>query len=241
MRSLRELLKFKVHANDEVFGKISDFYFDDQDWHVRYLVVDTGGWLSGRSVLLSPTVAGVPNWLEQSIPVALSREQIENSPPISSDKPVSRQHEEALSLYYGWPRYWTLDGAPLPSLAGLPVDTMEPLLESSPAEPPNEGDASAGEQAHANPHLRSLKEVVGYLIAASDGEIGHVEDFLADLDTWRIEKLVVDTRNWLPGKDVVLGIDRVAEVSWEERCVTVSLTKAKIEGSPELGRGSTFF
>lgn len=86
-----------------------------------------------------------------------------------------------------------------------------------------------------------MKEVAGYLIAASGGEIGHVDDFLADLDTWRIERLVVDTGNWLRGKDVVLGIDRVTAVSWEERRVTVSLTKAKIESAPELTKGNVFF
>ncbi len=239
MRSLRELLKFKVHANDEVFGKVSDFYFDDQDWRVRYLVIDTGGWLSERKVLISPAAAGAPDWLGQSIPIALSRAQIENSPPVSSERPVSRQHEEALSLYYGWPRYWALDGAPLPSLAALPEDAMEPPANGSGGGETSGG--SSGDEAHPNPHLRSLKEVAGYLIAASDGEIGHVDDFLADLDTWRIERLVVDTGNWLRGKDVVLGIDRVTAVSWEERRVTVSLTKAKIESAPELTKGNVFF
>ncbi|MCC6264306.1 MAG: PRC-barrel domain-containing protein, partial [Bryobacterales bacterium] len=99
MRSLKELLKFKVHAEDDVFGHVSDFYFDDHGWNVRYLVIDTGGWLPGRKVLISPTVAGVPDWLERSIPVELNRVQIENSPSISTDLPVSRQHEEAISLY----------------------------------------------------------------------------------------------------------------------------------------------
>lgn len=239
MHSLKELLKFKVHAEDDTFGKISDFYFDDHDWNIRYFVVDTGGWLSGRKVLISPSAAGIPDWLEESIPVVLNRVQIENSPPISADRPVSRQHEEAISLYYGWPRYWSAAGIPMPGLGGLP-DNGPGLPLDKMTQEGVQFEENREDRLQHNPHLRSMNEVLGYSIAATDGEIGHVEDFLADMDTWQIRKLVVDTRNWLPGKEVVIGTDHISQVSWADRRVSISLTKANVETSPELETGSVF-
>lgn len=239
MRSLKELLKFKVHAEDGVFGHVSDFYFDDHGWNVRYLVIDTGGWLPGRKVLLSPTVAGVPDWLERSIPVELNRVQIENSPSISTDLPVSRQHEEAISLYYGWPRYWSAAGIPSPGLGGWPVDRpSEAALEN--AEEGVAFEEVREDQLHHDPNFRSLRAIMGYAMAATDGEIGHVDDLLADLDTWSILRLVVDTRNWLPGREVLVGIEHVSAISWEDRRVSVDLTKSRVESSPEFEKGSVF-
>lgn len=239
MRSLKELLKFKVHAEDDLFGEISDFYFDDHDWNIRYFVVDTGGWLSGRKVLISPSAAGVPDWLEESIPISLNRVQIENSPPISADRPVSRQHEEAISLYYGWPRYWSAAGIPMPGLGGLPNNGPGLPLEKMTREGVHIEENREDRLQH-NPNLQSMIEVMGYSIAATNGEIGHVEDFLADMDTWQILKLVVNTRNWLPGKHVVIDLRDISEVSWENRRVSVSLSRENVAHSPELGKGSAF-
>lgn len=239
MRSLKELLKFKVHAEDDIFGGISDFYFDDTGWNIRYLVIDTGGWLPGRKVLISPSAAGVPDWLEKSIPVELNRSQIENSPSISTDLPVSRQHEEAISLYYGWPRYWSAAGMPSPGLGGWTGTGAAAIAEGSPEEGV-EFEEEREEELRHDPHLRSLRAVLGYAIHATDGEIGHVEDFLADMDTWAIQKLVVDTKNWLPGKEVIVGIEHISDVSWEDRRVSVDLAKARVESSPEFEKGSVF-
>lgn len=240
MRSLKELLKFKVHAEDDSFGGISDFYFDDHTWNIRYLVVDTGSWLPGRKVLISPSAVGMPDWLKESVPVSLTRKQIENSPLNSTDLPVSRQHEEAISLYYGWPRYWSAAGMPLPGLGGWTGGSPgETPVRSTPEGV--EFEEEREDELHRDPHLRSLKAVIGYSIATSDGEIGHVDDFLANLDTWTIQKLVVATRNWLSGKDVAVGIEHITDVSWEDRRVTVDLTKEAVENSPEFEKGSVFF
>jgi len=87
-----------------------DFYFDDQKWVVRYAVVDTGSWLLGRLVLIAPHAFGNLDQNRTSLLVNLTRQQIENSPPIESHKPVSRQYEEEYYRYYGWPSYWMGEG-----------------------------------------------------------------------------------------------------------------------------------
>ncbi|MDZ7638959.1 MAG: PRC-barrel domain-containing protein [Bryobacterales bacterium] len=239
MHSLKETLKFKVHAEDDVFGGISDFYFDDHHWSIRYLVIDTGNWLPGRKVLISPTSAGEPDWHEKSVPVVLNRAQIENAPPISTERPVSRQHEEAISLYYGWPRYWSATGLPAPGLGGLPHNAPGLPLDKM-AEAGNRFEESREARLHEDPNLRSFREVMGYSISATDSDIGHVEDFLADMKEWRIRKLVVDTRNWLPGKDVVVGIEQISEVNWEDHRVSVAITKAEVENSPAFEKARVF-
>ena len=104
--SFSKLRGHKLHATDGEVGSVTDVYFDDATWDVRYLVIDAGTWLTGRSVLLLPKVLGSPLAENESILVSLSKEQIRHSPDIDTQKPVSRQHEEALYSYYGWPPYW---------------------------------------------------------------------------------------------------------------------------------------
>jgi len=176
-----------IAAIDGDIGSIRDLYFDDITWTIRYLVVDTGSWLPGRQVLISPlSVRGERQG--DKVPVNLSREQVKNSPPIDADKPVDRQLEEALARYYNQQYYW--DGPyrwgllAYPGMGPMPIPT--PVVEEMAANDRPEGD----------PYLRSARDVTGYYIAALDGDIGHVGDFLIDDRAWAIRYLVVDTRNW---------------------------------------------
>jgi sporulation protein YlmC with PRC-barrel domain len=211
-RSVESLYGYSIRATDGDIGKIHEFYFDDETWTIRYLVVDTGSWLLGRRVLLSTAAVDEPGPEKLEFPVALTKEQVERSPHISSDKPVSRQMEENLHTYYGWIPYWTGAGAAAAATAAEMTATKEP------------GD----------PHLRSTREVTNYHIHATDGEIGHVEDFIVEGTTWIIRYMIVNTRNWLPGRSVLVAPAWVSKVSWAESKVSVDLDKEMIKNSPEF-------
>ena len=110
LRSMSDLENYAIGATDGSIGHVEDFYFDDQGWVIRYLVVKTGAWLAGRKVLISPIAVGEPNWTERVLPVAITKAQVKNSPDIDTDKPVSRQHEQDYTAYYGYPGYWGSTG-----------------------------------------------------------------------------------------------------------------------------------
>ena len=217
-----------IRATDGTIGTADDFYFDDAQWYARYVVVDTGGWLSGRKVLITPHAVGAYDAARRELPVSLTRAQVENSPDIETDKPVSRQCEARLHDYYGWAPYWA---TPLADGAG-PVYPGDPVASS--VSPAAVAEArSRIEKEPGDPHLRSALEVVGHYIHATDDEIGHVEDFLIDDANWAIRYMVVDTRNWLPGKKVLVSPQWIESVHWFGRSVRVDLTRAQIENSPE--------
>ena len=94
------------NTNAETIGKVKDIYFDDRHWTVRYLVANTGKWLTGRKVLLSPYALVAVNTDHENIVADLTKKQIEDSPSLDSDKPVSKQFESDYYGYYGWPNYW---------------------------------------------------------------------------------------------------------------------------------------
>ncbi len=212
LRSIKELHGYNILATDGEIGHTHTFYFDDLAWIVRYLVVDTGTWLPGRRVLIAPLALGQPDWITHVMPVNLTRDQVENSPPIDLDLPVSRQMEERLHEYYGWPPYWHSGTAAL-AAAKAAREGQKP--------PP--GD----------PHLRSTREVIGYHIQATDGEIGHVEDFVGDVQDWTLRYMVVDTRNWLPGRKVLVAPTWIERVNWAQEKVHVDLGRETIKNSPE--------
>jgi hypothetical protein len=172
-------------------------------------------------VLISPHVLSQPNAKKHLLPVALTREQVESSPKIDSEKPVSSQQEIDILTYSQCPLYWTGRRTLVnPATArGYP----EALAVLKAAEGHDEGD----------PHLRSTREVTGYHIQARDGEIGHVEDFILSDETWDIQYVVVDTRNWLPGKKVLVAPKWVEAISWPTSKVHVDLLRETVENSPE--------
>lgn len=222
LRSLRSLNGSPIQALDERIGSVSDFLFDDQLWTVRYLVADTGNWLPGRKVLISPATVGDLRTTDGSLPVSLTKEQIEKSPEIYEDLPVSRQREIELARYYGWPHYWAGHAtvASAASIAYLPPIKTKPESEVA--------------KEKTDPHLRSANEVSGYHIQVMDGEIGHVEDFIAEADLWTIRYMVVNTRNWLPGKKVLVAPAWIKKVSWGDKHVQVELLRQVIEKCPEF-------
>lgn len=226
LRSVKELTGFDIVASDGEIGKVSEFYFDDQTWTIRYLIADTGNWLMSRLVLISPEALGKPDWDKKEFPVKLTKKQVEESPEITKDRPVSKQQEHDLTNYYGWPYYWTGMSGGIPGAIPYTV-SME---ANASADMRNESEEPKGD-----PHLRSTDEVDGYTILAKDGEIGHVKDFIVDDETWTIRYLIVNTNKWLPGgKDVIIALTWIKDIDWLETRVVVDLDKNSIQASPEF-------
>lgn len=218
LRSAKELHSYVVHATDGDIGRMEAFLFDELTWDIRYLVCDIGIWLPGRRVLIAPAALGVPHYETRMFPVQLTREQVENSPDIDTDMPVSRQQEVALHRYYGWPVYW---GAMAPvGTAPLPP----PVIEMAQDAEASQGDA----------HLHSTHEVIDYYIEARNGDIGHVDDFIVDDEGWSIRYMAVDTRNWWPGKKVLVAPQWITEIRWGDSRVHVDMTREQIKDSPEF-------
>jgi hypothetical protein len=220
----KTLSSYKLNSFGGELGKAKEFYFDDQHWTIRYLVAGTGNWLTGRQVLISPYALVAVNKEAEYIDINLTKKQIEKSPSLESDKPVSRQFEQSYYGYYGWPAYW--DG---PAMWGYYPN----ILRDSKQWKENEK-----EQKTWDSHLRSTNEVSGYHIQAKDGDIGHVEDFIVDDETWAIRYLVVDTKNWWPGKKVLISPQWIERVSWNDSKVFVNLSREMIKQSPEYTDGA---
>jgi hypothetical protein len=171
---------------------------------------------------LSPVALRHPTWSPLHIYVNLTSEQIRRSPGIDLHKPVSRQHEAEHHQYYGWPYYWN----------GAGVWGSWPSPKALADAPRTESKAET-KDASADTHLRSIQEVTGYHIKAIDGEIGHLEDFLFDDETWEIRYAIVGTKNWWPGKKVLLRPQWIQRVSWADREIFVSMSRETVQQSPE--------
>lgn len=215
--SIRNLSDYRIEATDGGMGHVHSFLFDDQHWVIRYMVVDTGNWLPGRRVLIAPSALGKPERTIDAFPVELSREQVKDSPDINTEKPVSRQQEIELYAHYNWPPYWAFGGSSI----AIPYAPVVPTINKK----------SEENQDH---NLRSTKEMVGYHIHAKDGEIGHIEDFLIDDTNWRIRYIIVDTRNWWPGKKVLISPNWIKDISWANSEVVVDVVREKVKSSPEF-------
>jgi uncharacterized protein YrrD len=220
-----DIIGLDIQATDGRIGDVEDLYFDDHEWGVRYLVADTGQWLPGRNALLSPDSVTQVDRDNGAIAMALTTSQIEQAPGVETDMPVSRKREKDLARHFGWGTYW--DTASWGNYWGpIANPNFSPLANSA----TGQDDASA---ESADPNLRSCREVEGYDILARDGEIGHVERFLLEVDTWVIRYLVVDTRNWLPGRTVLVSPMWLKSIDWTESRVLVDVDREAIESSPQ--------
>jgi sporulation protein YlmC with PRC-barrel domain len=237
LRSVQDLEGYAIGATDGKVGHVKDFYFDDKAWIIRYLVVETGSWLSSRKVLISPISISRPEWAARILPVSITKEQIKSSPDIDTDKPVSRQYEVSYLGYYGYPYYWGGAGVwgeeayPGLMISGVSGIGMTPNAIQREQE---EMYARAAESQHDNdnPRLRSCDAVTGYHIQAKDGEIGHVQGFLVDEQTWAIRYLIVDTSNWWIGHQVLIAPQWIQDVSWPDSRVTVNLSRQAVKDAP---------
>lgn len=227
LQNTQQLYGRKISATDGEMSPVKDFYFDDQTWMIRYLVVDTGPWLTGRQVLLTPQAFGthavgshafgMAAATDDVLHVKLTRKQIEDSPSIDAHRPISRQYEDEYYRYYGWQAYWQGDG--VWGLAGLSPITPIPVPATRPHHGHNQRD---------DLHLRSTKAATGYSLHANDGEVGTVSGFMVDGPSWEIRELVVETGYWDAGKPIFVMTKNIARVSYDDSGVFVNLSKADI-------------
>jgi uncharacterized protein YrrD len=204
LRNARDIYGLRLLARDGNIGHVEDIIFDDKSWRLRYLVAKTGTWMIGRQVLIPPpALEGIEWWGVEGVRVNLTKQQIEESPDVSTAEPLSRGVERAYYLHFGWPFYWRDDA----------VEEPERLLSE-------------------NNHLQSSREVDSYHVHATDGEIGHVTDLIFDETNWAIRYLVVDTRNWIPGRKVLITPDRVQRATAVDRGLHVNLTRETIKNAP---------
>jgi len=223
LKTITHLKGFSIKATDGELGTAVELYFDDQSWTARYLTVDTGGWLGGRRVLLSLYSVLRVNWAERRVDVSLTREQVKSSPDINTHKPVSRQHEAEYLGSFGYPNYWN---GPFAWGGSYYPGEYVPVAAAS----------AKGESKDS--HLRSTSGVSGYDIHAMDGEIGHVIGFVLDDETWAIRYIEIGTRNWWPGKKVLLAPSWIQRISWMSSKIYVSIAREAIQGAPAYVEGT---
>jgi hypothetical protein len=226
---------YAIRARDGVIGTVTDFLFADDSWLVRWMVVDTGNWLSGRKVLLPPTVLGHPDPVTHEFPVRLTMQQVRDSPEIASDRPVSRQDETNIYGYYGWRPYWG-DGF---FMGGYGFAGDGRLAAQAQDASGREAEIASMRLNDGDPRLRAVAEVTGYHIRATDGEIGHVKDFLLEEADWSIHYLVVDTMNWWPGKQVLISPASVHDINWPDNLVNLKVDRQKVKSSPGYDETTT--
>jgi sporulation protein YlmC with PRC-barrel domain len=230
LRSPSSITGYAIAASDGHLGTVSDFLFDDRSWLVRWLIVETGSWLSGRKVLLPAFALGHLDQERREFSVRLTMQQIKDSPDINTERPVSRQMETGIYDYYGWSPYWNsgllMDGYGY----GYGGGAMMPLSTFGSSR--REEDIVASDRSGDDPHLRSIQAVTGYHIHAKDGEIGHVDDFLFEEADWSIHYLVVDTKNWWPGKMVLISPRSVSNIDWTDNLVNLNVDRQNVKDAP---------
>jgi hypothetical protein len=228
LRRVKHLIGFTLRGVDQDIGKVKDFHFCDTDWKLQHLVVHTGLPLLGRDILVAPAALGTPVWEEKVLPVQLSKEQVTHSPRVDLEKPISTRALGDLYRHYGWPAPWTEDELLGTTYIGVRSEIV-----------PDQGSKeihTISRNAPRGPldrHLHSVQDILGYDVQATDGRIGHMDDLFVDDRDWIIRYVLVDARDWLPGRRVLISTGRVARVGWTDNHIQVDLTREKVENSPE--------
>ncbi len=232
LHSIRELCRFRVLATDGKVGRAEDFYLTDPGCAVRFVVVQTGRLFPGQRVLVPTDYLGVPNGGARVLPIALTKRELERCATSSTLEPVHRQQELLIEDSYGGAAR-RRGGGPLASVHG--VVSRQALEIAAAAKAGPEGEPSEKE----TPRLRSAQEVIGYQLEALDGPLGAVEDFLVDDQSWAVQYMVVDSKDWRsPNPRVLLAPNWIQHVSWAESRVHVLLTREKIRGGQRYEPGS---
>ena len=225
---------YSIEAQDGAIGTVKDLLFDDRTWQIKWLVVQAGSWLVDRKVLLHPSAVEDFDYDREALKVTLTKLQVKESPSLSTDQPVSRQHESDILGYYGWDPLWGGDmyGSMIAGeLAGPPryFGNHERYNDLGLEYVDGEG----------NPHLRSIQEITGYHVQASDGDMGHVANMLIDNVQWGVRYLIVETSNWWMGKQVLMSPYAITSIIWPDRTVYLDVNQAEVKASPEWDPAAT--
>ena len=224
--NLEQLRARQVHANDGDIGKIKDIIFDDEHWTVRFFVLDTHPWMPlSKKVLISPISILKIEENSDDIILAMSKQMVEDSPKVEDQETVSREFELRYFDHFGYSYYW-LGSHPWGDYTYPSALTNQNMIVT------NELKQNDIEKTN---HLREVSEVSHYNLHASDGDKGHVHDFIWDSKGWSLKYLVVDTSNWfIGGKRVLVPCDKIDSISWEKKTVECKLSKEEINACPEL-------
>lgn len=238
LRSLAEPEGYRLEALDGDIGRCHDFLFDDERWALRYMVADTGRWLSGRKVLISPAQLQAPDWERKRMPVKLTKAQIEQSPDLDADAPVSRRYEQLYNEFHALPSYWLGSGLwgdfPIPASLTAPQEARIEPVSTTDSDAIGSADLERGDDVH----LRSVREVTGYGVVGSaaeggsDEKIGRVVDLLFDDSSWALRAFVVDTSRLPFSKKILLPVEVVAEIDWVSQQVSAELPATRLEEAP---------
>ncbi len=230
LRSLKDLTGAKIGATDGELGKLTDLYFDDNAWILRYALVDINSWLPGGKVLIRLDSFGKPSRNGDVFGLKLSQQQIKEAPSLDADHPVSKQQQAKMLKHLNVPPFWQ-EGDFLPDDKTARHHAGTGAIQGSAGTPDGE--------VKYDPHLRSLKEIRGYQIRTDDEQVGDVHDLIANDDGWTIEHLIADTGTWLSGRKVVLETSGVKDVNWEDEEIILEFNRKRIEELPEYqGVGS---
>lgn len=227
VRSLKGIVGYRLDAQGDCVGKVKDLLFDDEKMAVRYIVANTGGWLSKHKVLISPHHLHEPNLerIGNYFDLALTKAKVENAPLLQTEAPISRQYEDAFAAYYDHPPYWS--GAMIWGFHGSPGGAAIPP-DGQPAPPDDVIDQIE------KSHLRSFEEVRKYDIQASDGIIGVLDDLIVECDSWRLRYVIVDINGWIPGGKRMLDIDWLDGFDFTGAVAKIDLPKEKIKNAPDF-------
>jgi hypothetical protein len=211
--NINSLLGFSLSATDGEVGKIEETYFDDRNWAIRYLVVKTGQWLSGRKVLISPLAFDRSKWKGGTFPVNLTKKQILNSPDVDTGRPLSLQHTKSLNEYYRWQPFID-NGFYAPVHCDQPDLTEKPSVNSSSAD---------------NIHLRSTRDTRGFRIYAKDGEVGFVSGFIVEDESWKIIYLLVVAKSIFGDQKILISVHDIMKIKWNESKIYLDISVKAVE------------
>ncbi len=221
---------FAIEASDGRIGTVGDFLFDDSTWHVRWMVINTGSWLTGRTVLVHPSAIGRADHKSQKLVVRLTRAEVEKSPDILLDEPASRQIEYGEHHCPGWDPAWGNPRYVAGFWGGIGIRVSRERLaeEKSMLKRPRGG----GQTDDGDPHLRSVSAITGNHVHCTDGLVGHVQDVLLDDADWNIRAIIVDTEHWRPGKHLMVPPSAIRDISWPRQDVRLNISSHETKESP---------
>lgn len=226
--TMRTLQGSDIHARDGRAGSLDDLYFDDRQWMVRHLVVDTGTWLPGRRVLLPPqSVVPGGDAKPDAIGIALTRQEVCASPGSETDPPASELYAQVSAAQYGNRGCW--EGLVLLN------DTASQFVAPFGAAHPDAGAANrvaSAARAARRSHLCSCRDLLGCRVTTAGGSCGRVQDLAVDAHVWAIVNVIVEAHNRLSSMRLEVPPRAIERIDWVQRSVRVALTSEEVDRGP---------
>ncbi len=213
--SFSALVGYPIKATDGQLGTVVSFLYEPSDWSIRWLIIDTGGWLSGRRTLLPISALGQPDPKAHHLPVNLTMKQVESSPEIDDGEPLSEDTELLVCEHYNLSQR---DGR-------IPGDRDGKT-------PPDQAAVATREVRNHDCGLRNIADIIGFSIEANDGEIGHAEDFLIDIERWQISYLMVHSSTWWTDDKRLISPLSIEGIDSARSIIHLDVACQKVKDSP---------